>query len=139
VEEALCFGWIASIVKTLDRDRTVQRFSPRRPKAKYSQANIERLRALVARKKVVREVRESLKDVLREKFVIPPDILKAIQADKQTWKNFQKFSASYKRIRVAYIEGARARPAEFRKRLKNFIQMTHRNKMFGYGGIDRHY
>ena len=51
VEEALCFGWIDSIVKTLDEEHTVQRFSPRKPKAKYSQANIERLRIWWQRKK----------------------------------------------------------------------------------------
>ena len=39
VEEALCFGWIDSIVKTLDDERTAQRFSPRKPKSGYSQAN----------------------------------------------------------------------------------------------------
>jgi uncharacterized protein YdeI (YjbR/CyaY-like superfamily) len=49
----LCFGWINSIFKTLDEENTVQRFSPRKPKAKYSQANIERLRTLVAQKKVI--------------------------------------------------------------------------------------
>ena len=71
VEEALCFGWIDSINKRLDDDHTVQRFSPRKPKAKYSQANIERLRYLVAKKKVIKEVAETLDDVLNEEFVIP--------------------------------------------------------------------
>ena len=33
VEEALCFGWIDSIVKTLDTERVAQRFSPRKPRA----------------------------------------------------------------------------------------------------------
>ena len=106
VEEALCFGWIDSIVKTLDEERTVQRFSPRKPKAKYSQANIERLRTLVAQKKVIKEVAETLGDVLTEEFVIPPDILKAIKANDEAWKNFQKFSDSYKRIRIAFIDGS---------------------------------
>jgi uncharacterized protein YdeI (YjbR/CyaY-like superfamily) len=95
VEEALCFGWIDSIVKTLDEERTVQRFSPRKPKAKYSQANIERLRTLVVQKKVIKEVAETLGNVLNEEFVIPPDILRAIKANKEAWKNFQKFSDSY--------------------------------------------
>src|SRR5262245_1832237 len=67
VEEALCFGWIDSIVKKLDEESTVQRFSPRKPKAKYSQANIERLRTLVAKRKVIKEVAEPLKDILNEK------------------------------------------------------------------------
>ncbi len=139
VEEALCFGWIDSLVKKLDEGRTVQRFSPRKPKAKYSQANIERLRTLVAKKKVVKEVAETLGNVLNEKFVIPLDILKAIRANKEAWKNFQTFSDSYKRIRIAFIDGARKRPAEFRKRLRYFIEMTEKNKMFGFGGIEKHY
>ena len=45
VEEALCFGWIDSTVKTIDEDRYAQRFSLRNPKSPYSQANKERLRA----------------------------------------------------------------------------------------------
>ena len=139
VEEALCFGWIDSIVKKLDEKRTVQRFSPRKPKTKYSQANIERLRTLVAKKKVVKEVTETLGDVLSQEFVIPPDILKAIKANKEAWKNFQKFSDSYKRIRIAFIDGARKRPEEFQKRLRYFIEMTEKNKVFGFGGIEKHY
>src|SRR5688572_6770115 len=54
VEEALCFGWIDSIVKSLDRERTVQRFSPRKPNTKYSQANKERLKNLVKEGKVIK-------------------------------------------------------------------------------------
>lgn len=139
VEEALCFGWIDSIIKKLDEDHTVQRFSPRKPKAKYSQANIERLRDLVAKKKVVKEVAESLGDILNEEFVIPPDILKAIKANQEAWKNFQIFSAPYIRIRIAFIDGARHRPEEFKKRLRYFIEMTKKKKMFGFGGIEKHF
>ena len=139
VEEALCFGWIDSIVKKLDEDHTVQRFSPRKPKAKYSQANIERLRSLVVKKKVIKEVAETVEDILNEKFVVPADILKAIKANQEAWKNFQKFSDSYKRIRIAFIDGARQRPAEFKKRLRHFLEMTEKNKMFGFGGIEKHY
>jgi uncharacterized protein YdeI (YjbR/CyaY-like superfamily) len=139
VEEALCFGWIDSINKRLDDNHTAQRFSPRKPKAKYSQANIERLRYLVEKKKVVKEVAETLDDVLNAEFVIPPDILRAIKANKKAWKHFQAFSDSYIRIRIAFIEGARKRPNEFRKRLGHFVEMTEQNKKFGFGGIEKHY
>ena len=139
VEEALCFGWIDSLVKTLDEERSVQRFSPRKPKAKYSQANKERLRSLVEQGKVVKEALDSLGNILTEKFEFPPDILEAIQANKEAWKNFQKFSDSYKRIRIAFIDGARKRPEEFQKRLRYFIEMAEKNKMFGFGGIEKHY
>ena len=137
VEEALCFGWIDSINKKLDDVHTIQRFSPRRPKAKYSQANIERLRTLMMQKKVIKEVAETLDDVLNKKFVFPPDIMKAIKANKKAWKNYQKFSDPYKRIRIAFIDSARKRPEEFKKRLLNFIAKTEKNKMFGFGGIKK--
>jgi uncharacterized protein YdeI (YjbR/CyaY-like superfamily) len=139
VEEALCFGWIDSIIKKLDEDHIVQRFSPRKPKVKYSQANIERLRNLVARKKVIKEVVDSLGDILNVEFVIPPDILKAIKSNKEAWQNFQKFSDAYIRIRIAFIDGARNRADEFKKRLRYFIEMTEKNKLFGFGGIEKHF
>lgn len=139
VEQALCFGWIDSTVRSLDEKRTVQRFSPRQPKSGYSQANIERLRHLVAQGKVVDEVVVSLRDLLEQEFVFPPDILAAIQADEQAWQNYQNFSEPYKRIRVAFIEGARKRPAEFQKRLNYFVKMTRENKLIGFGGIEKYY
>lgn len=139
VEEALCFGWIDSTVKTLDRERTAQRFSPRKPKSNYSPANKERLRKLVKRRKVIKEVRETLGEILEERFEIPKDILYALKANKKAWKNFRKFSDSYKRIRIGFIAGARKRPAEFKKRLRYFIEMTEKNRQYGFGGIEKHF
>lgn len=139
VEEALCFGWIDSLVKTLDEERTAQRFSPRKPRTGYSQANKERLKKLIRQGKVLKEVRETLGNLSTEKFVIPEDILEAIKANRTAWRNFQKFSAAYKRIRIAFIDGARNRPEEFKKRLRYFISMTEKNKQFGFGGIEKHY
>src|SRR6266487_2959722 len=132
VEEALCFGWIDSTVRSIDEKRFAQRFSPRKPNSKYSPANKERLRSLLKEKKVIKEVRETLGD-------ISEDILVEIKSNKVAWKNFQKFSDSYKRIRIGFIDGARKRPAEFKKRLSYFIKMTEKNKQFGFGGIEKHY
>jgi uncharacterized protein YdeI (YjbR/CyaY-like superfamily) len=139
VEEALCFGWIDSIVKSLDKERSAQRFSPRRPKSKYSPANKERLRKLLKQRKVIKEVRDTLGDLSGEKFEIPKDILKAIKGNREAWKHFQKFSDAYKRIRIGFIDGARNRPEEFKKRLRYFIKMTGKNKQYGFGGIEKHF
>lgn len=139
VEEALCFGWIDSIVKSLDEERSVQRFSPRKPKSKYSPANKERLRKLLKQRKVIKDVRETLGDILEETFRVPDDILREIQVNKEAWKHFQKFSDAYKRIRIGFIDGARKRPEEFKKRLHYFIKMTGKNKQYGFGGIEKHY
>jgi uncharacterized protein YdeI (YjbR/CyaY-like superfamily) len=139
VEEALCFGWIDSIVRRIDDNSYAQRFSPRSSRSKYSQANKERLRKLVKEGKVIPEVVKSLRDVLSEKFMIPPDILAEIKMNASVWKNFRKFSPEYKRIRIAFIEAARNRPGEFKKRLRYFLHMTEKNKQFGFGGIQKYY
>ena len=136
VEGALCFGWIDSTVKSIDEDRFAQRFSPRNPKSRYSQANRERLTALAKQGKVMNEVMATLGDLAEEEFEIPTDIL---EASKDAWKNFQGFSQSYIRIRIAFIDAARSRPQEFEKRLRYFIQMAEKNKQFGFGGIEKYY
>jgi uncharacterized protein YdeI (YjbR/CyaY-like superfamily) len=133
VEEALCFGWIDSIIKKLDEERNVQRFSPRKAKSNFSQTNIERLKRLIKQEKVIPEVLESLSEVDLDKFIYPVDIMNSIRENRLAWENFEKYSESYRRIRVAYIGAGRKRPGEYEKRLKNFIQKTEKNKQFGFG------
>lgn len=140
VEEALCFGWIDSTVRSLDENYKIQRFSPRNPKSKYSQANKERLKRLADKGLIHETIAENVSLVLSEEFVFPTDILEAVRSDEAAWEHFQKFSEPYKRIRIAYIEAARKRPDEFRKRLNNFIDKTRERKLIpGYGGIDKYY
>jgi uncharacterized protein YdeI (YjbR/CyaY-like superfamily) len=139
VEEALCFGWIDSTAKKIDEDKYAQRFSPRNPKSPYSQANKERLRELIKQGKVAPDVLATLGDLADEPFEVPRDILETVQANPTAWKNYQAFSPGYIRIRIAFIEGARNRPEEFHKRLRYFVEMTEKNKQFGFGGIEKYY
>ncbi len=139
VEEALSFGWIDSTTKRIDEKSFAQRFSPRNPKTPYSESNKARLRALNKQGLVIPSVKATIKDILDEEFVVPSDILEEIKANKKAWNNFQKFSSEYKRIRIAFIEGARNRPDEFKKRLNHFVRMAEKNKQFGFGGIEKHY
>ena len=139
IEEALSFGWIDSIVKHLDEHSSAQRFSPRNPKSEYSQANKERLRWLAKKGRLHSSIRDSVERALRTEFVFPADIIEAIKENDKAWRNYQKFSPSYRRVRVAYIDGARNRPSEFKKRLSNFIKKTEQNKLIGFGGIEKYY
>ena len=140
VEEALAFGWIDSTAVKVDEARYAQRFTPRGPKSSYSPSNVARLRAMAAKGKIVPEVLAKVKPLLVEKPpIVPADILAALKADRETWKNFAAFSDSYKRIRIGYIDGARDRPDEFAKRLRNFLKMTKANRIIGFGGIQKHY
>jgi uncharacterized protein YdeI (YjbR/CyaY-like superfamily) len=93
----------------------------------------------VKEKKVHKEVLKSLVAILKEKYVIPNDIILSIKTNRLAWKNFQKYSPQYQEIRIAFIDGARKRPNEFSKRLNYFIKMTEENKVIGFGGIDKHY
>lgn len=140
VEEALCFGWIDGRAGRLDELHQLRRFTPRRKGSAYSQPNIERLKYLDSAGLIHPKIAPSVEDVIRKPFVFPDDILDAIRADPVVWKNYQGFSESYRRIRVAYVDAARRRPEEFRKRLANFIAKTRENKLIvGYGGIDKYY
>ena len=140
VEEALCFDWIDSTIKSLDKEHKIQRFTPRNPKSTYSQANKERLKWLLENKMVHSKFENKIRNVLSEPFIFPNDIIDRLKKDKIVWENYQRLSDTYKRIRIAYIEAARIRPEEFEKRLDNFISKTKENKMItGFGGIGKYY
>ena len=140
VEEALCFEWIDSTIKPLDKEHRIQRFTPRKPKSTYSQANKERLKWLLANKMIHPEFEDKIRTVLSDPFIFPNDIMDRLKEDEIAWRNYRHFSDAYKRIRIAYIEAARKRPEEFEKRLNNFICKVKENKMItGFGGIEKYY
>lgn len=140
VEEALCFGWIDGQTGPLDERHYVRRFTPRRKRSPYSRPNIERLILLDEQGFIHPKVRPSVLEIIYKPFVFPEDIMNAIRSDEIAWKNYVSFSDSYKRIRIAYIDSARKRPAEFYRRLYNFISKTRENKLImGYGGIEKYY
>ena len=111
VEEALCFEWIDSTIKSLDKEHKIQHFTPRNPKSTYSQANKERLKWLLENKMIHPKFEDKIRTVLSDPFIFPND-----------------------------IEAARKRPEEFEKRLNNFINKTKENKKItGFGGIEKYY
>jgi uncharacterized protein YdeI (YjbR/CyaY-like superfamily) len=136
VEEALCYGWIDSIQKGIDNEKFVQRFSPRKPNSVLSQTNKERIYKLIEKNKMTAKGLDAVKHAFDEssknlKCVIKDDILRLLKQEKTTWENFVKFSESYKRIRIGWIEEARTRPEIFKKRLEYFLKMTAKNKKYG--------
>ena len=140
VEEALCFGWIDSTIRHIDPLHRAQRFTPRRKGSAYSRPNIERLIWLDGQGMLHPDVRESVLPLIRAPFVFPPDIMDELRKDKTVWENYRKFSDAYRRIRIAYIDAARTRPEEFRKRLDNFVKKTRANQLIkGYGGVEKYY
>jgi len=132
VEEALCYGWIDSTFKGIDEEKFAQRFTPRRTGSPVSEMNKERVRRLIKNKLMTSIGLKSISFDRKEKFTIAADILEALKSTEQTWKNFQKFSIGYKRVRIGYIEDVRTYDKKiFQNRLNNFTKMTAKNKKFG--------
>ena len=136
VEEALCYGWIDSTIKTVDSESNAQRFTPRKKNSPLSEMNKERVRRLIESKKMTKFGLESIshdldKEQTPRKFKLPADITMELKKNPVAWKNFRNFPESYKHIRIGWIEGARKRPDAFKTRLNYFIRMTEKNKMYG--------
>lgn len=66
-----------------------------------------------------------------QRLVIAPDIRAAFERDPIAWKRFTRFPAAYRRIRIAFVEGARRRPAEFERRLRSLVRRSAKNERFG--------
>lgn len=139
VLEALCFGWIDSIVKGIDEEKFAQRFSPRKNTSVLSQLNKERIRELIKENKMTDAGLKALSHVfdpqkdLVGKFEIPEGILKAIKKNEKAWVNFKKLPESYKRIRIAYIESRKRHgTGMYQSALSNFIKATEENRKIGF-------
>jgi len=52
LDEALCYGWIDSVIKRLDDDTYLRKFTPRTNKTKWSAKNLQRMRELIAEGRV---------------------------------------------------------------------------------------
>ena len=60
VEEAICFGWIDGVEKSMDAERYALRFSPRRPKSNWTNTNKDRARKMIAEGRMTKAGRATL-------------------------------------------------------------------------------
>lgn len=140
VEEVLCFNWIDSTKKRLNEDYTIQRISPRRKGAGFSQLNIERLKLLMEQDIVHPDFKQALREIADEAFIFPKDIIRAIQKNKEAWRHYELFPEPYKRLRVFSIELAREDKALFNNRLEKLIEHSRLNKMVaGLPGMEKYF
>ena len=126
VEEALCFGWIDSIQRTVDEQRTRQLFSPRRPGSRWSSSNKERVERLLAAGLMepaglaaVEAAKASgawsaLDDV--ENLVVPDDLAAAFARHPGAAEQWEGFPPSARRLILLWILDAK-RPETRAKRI----------------------
>jgi len=136
VEEALCFGWIDSLIRRLDDDRYARKFTPRRTDSKWSDSNRQRYadlesRGLLAAPGLARppasgsdyEPRPSVSE-------IPSYIEETMRTDPQAWQNFQQLAPSYQRAYIGWIDSAK-RPQTKEKRLREALELLASGKKLG--------
>lgn len=129
VEEAICYGWIDGIAKKFEND-VYQRFTPRSIKSHWTELNKARARKLIQGKRMQPAGREVLPDLSSE-YIPPNHILLELKEDQEVWKNYQKFPKLYKNVRLSYIDEFKVGSTEYQKRLRNFIEKTRKNILFG--------
>ncbi len=113
VEEALCFGWIDSKVVKLDAGRTLQWFSPRRPRGTWARTNKERVERLMAAGLMTPAGLAVIEDAKRdgtwsllddvEDHVVPDDLAAAFAASPPARENWDAFSRSARRAILVWI------------------------------------
>ena len=136
VEEALCFGWIDSLPRKFDEERSKLLFTPRKPKSVWSKSNKLRVEKLIEEglmteiglAKIEAAKRDGSWNALdaSDNLEIPADLAKEFKTEEAE-KNFSAFSDSVKRAILAWIGNAKR--AETRNaRIVKTVEMATRNK-----------
>jgi uncharacterized protein YdeI (YjbR/CyaY-like superfamily) len=117
VQQALCFGWIDSLPRKLDADRTMHYLSPRKPKSMWSAVNKRHVEELVAKglmtaaglRKIEAAKADGSWDTLNavDALEMPTDLKKALAKDKTAKKHFDAFPPSARKFILYWVGSAK--------------------------------
>ena len=135
VREALCFGWIDSLVKRLDDDRYALKVTPRKPASKWSDSNRKRWKELKAEGLLAPAGLAAAptantyapKPVIPE---LPAYIAKAFKPNPAAWKFFRELAPTHRRDFVVWIHIAK-RPETRERRIRESIALLAAGKKLG--------
>ena len=137
VEEALCFGWIDSLGRKLDEDRSKLLFTPRKPNSVWSKPNKERVARMISARlmteyglaKIDAAKKDGSWDALNasDNLEIPDDLGKALVNNKEASENFNGFSDSSKK-NILYWLGTAKRDETRKARIDKIVTMTNLGK-----------
>lgn len=118
VEEALCYGWIDSLMRPIDGRSYMQLFTPRKPKSNWSALNKQRVAALIARKRIaapgLAKIEAAKKDGswtkldAVEAMVIPPDFTRALAANRKAKAFFDGLPPSSRKGILYWINAVKS-------------------------------
>jgi uncharacterized protein YdeI (YjbR/CyaY-like superfamily) len=141
VEEALCFGWVDSIIKRLDDDRCSRKFTPRKGTSVWSESNKKRAEKMIREGRMteagmakIREARERgewFKTRERSKeLAVPSFIEKALAKNEKARAFFDTLATSYKHQVVGWVSSAKKEETRAR-RLAEVIGLLEKNQKLG--------
>ena len=138
-EEALCYGWIDSIVQRLDDKRYARKFTPRTNSLRWSEANKRRIAKLIRENRMtdfgLAKVGYSNPERNRPKperkvWSVPGFMRTALQAQPKAWENFSALAPSHQRNYIKWImDGKRQETRQ--RRLAGAIQLLKENRKLG--------
>ena len=133
VEEALCFGWIDSLIHPIDDSYFRQVFTPRKPKSLWSALNRTRVERLIeaglmtaaglALITLAKKTGTWKGHVPSETLTLPPELKKAINANAAAKKNWPKYTESQRKMFLYSVHGAK-RPETRAKRVARVIEIV---------------
>lgn len=117
VDQALCFGWIDGIRRSIDAKSYCIRFTPRKPTSIWSAINIKKIEDL-SKKGLLKpegllifqkrtEHKSGIYSHENETKVLPPDFEKKFKANKKAWKFFNDQAPSYQKVMIHWIMTAK--------------------------------
>ncbi|MCC5613561.1 YdeI/OmpD-associated family protein [Nostoc sp. CHAB 5836] len=137
VKEALCFGWIDSKVKSLDEERYMQIFTPRKPKSVWSKLNKQYIEELIEQGLMTTVGLEKIEAAKQngswnsldaiEALIIPLDFKQALEANTIAKEYFEAFNNSAKKNILFWIDSAK-RPETRLKRIEQTVNSVAVNK-----------
>ena len=139
LDEALCFGWVDSLVKRLDDRRYARKFTPRRAESRWSTANRKRYAELKASGRlkpagINRAPTDRTYDPPPPRFEnparLPPYIQAALRRRPAALRSFEALAPSQRRRYVGWIESAKREDTKTR-RLKEAIELLAAGKVLG--------
>jgi len=135
VREALCFGWIDSLIKRLDDDRYAVKVTPRQPTSKWSDINRQRWLELKAADVLTSAglAAAPTNNTYAPRPVVPDlpvYIGNALKTNSKAWAFFRKLAPTYRRDFVVWIHMAK-RPETRARRIRESTRLLAPGKKLG--------
>ena len=142
VEEALCYGWVDSIIKKIDETKYARKFTPRIDDSKWSPSNKKRVKKLMKEGLLTEQGLQKIEAAKRSghwddpsqkpelRFGMHPEFAKALNDIKKAKETFDKLAPTYQKQYIGWIEVAK-RPETRQKRIEESIRLLAEGKKLG--------